>query len=450
MDANAEIRCWIADAHARTRSLVESLEDEELSFPYDYILTPVLWELGHVAWFQEYWFLVGILGQSFGMEDATERFDSRTVPHVKRWHLELPSRESIMDWLARVEERSLRAYEAGNIEGDALEALVLSILHHDMHNEAWSYQWQTLGYHRPQTRKELEGRPGLDAACAESGGGDGDLPLRRIAVEESVEGNASFPAGTILLGVCSDGGFHFDNEEPPIELGYGAFDLSRRLVTQGEFRAFVEECGYERDDYWSAEGRAWMRESGAVLPCYWRKTEAGDYERRRFDEWIPVADELPMSHVNWFEAEAWCRFAGRRLPSEIEWEVAACCGSEKKKRYPWGDEVHPDGRANLSWFSTDVMVAGSLAGGRTAQGVAQLFGDVWEWTSSSFEPYPGFVPGTRGRFYREYSEPAFGTRKVLRGGSWATTARLLSMSHRNFFEPFRNDIISGFRSCSLA
>ncbi len=445
MDDHSQIQCWISDAHARTRSLVEGLEDEQLTFPYAYILTPILWEIGHVAWFQEHWFLVENLGQEYSMEAASERFDSRTVPHADRWQLEMPSRKRIMDWLARVEERTRRAYDAGGIEGDALEALMLSILHHDMHNEAWTYQNQTLGYGRPATRKELEERPGFDAACAESGGFDGDLSVS----VHTVVGDASFAAGSIQLGRCSDGGFHFDNEEPPIETDYPGFELSKRLVTQGEFRAFVQEGGYDREEFWSDEGRLWRQETGAVLPLYWRATPSGGFERRHFDRWMPVSDDLPMLHVNWHEAQAWCRFAGRRLPSEIEWEVAACCGREKHKRYPWGNRVQPDGRANLSWFASDVLPAGVLPGGLTEQGVDQLFGEVWEWTSSGFEPYPGFLPGTRGRFYKEYSEPSFGTRKVLRGGSWATTTRLLSMSHRNFFEPFRNDILAGFRTCKL-
>ena len=429
MDADREIQSWIADAHARTRSLVEDLEEEQLSFPYAYILTPILWEIGHVAWFQEHWFLVENLGQAHGREGATERFDSRIVPHEDRWHLELPSREDLMAWLAEVCERTLEAFRSGHAEGDALEALVLSILHQDMHNEAWTYQRQTLGYARPASRGEPAPRPAPAAARAES--------------------DASFEPGRILLGQCSDGGFHFDNEAPPVAREFGGFQLSKRLVTMGEYRSFVEAGGYRREELWSPEGWAWRTESQAGLPLYWREGENGGFERRHFDRWIPVDDELPMVHVNWFEAEAFCRFAGRRLPSEVEWEVAACCGSDKDRRYPWGNEVRPDGRANLSWSADDVLPVGSLSGGRTKQGVDQLFGDVWEWTSSDFEPYPGFTPGTRGRFYKEYSAPAFGTRKVLRGGCWATTTRLLSVSHRNFFEPFRNDIIAGFRTCKL-
>lgn len=432
MDANQEILCWIADAHARTRSLVEDLEDEQLTFPYAYILTPILWEVGHVAWFQEHWFLVETLGQDYSRQRATELFDSRTVPHEDRWHLELPSRGDLMAWLGEVCERSLEAFRTGRGEGDALEALILSVLHQDMHNEAWTYQRQTLGYAAPRTHRGPVGS--LELASDSSGSG----------------GDVRFEAGTILLGQCSDGGFHFDNEAPPMEREFEAFDLSRRLVTMGEYRAFVEAGGYERAEFWSRKGWGWRERAGVELPLYWRRSREGCFERRHFDRWIPVEDELPMVHVNWHEAQAWCRWAGRRLPSEVEWEVAACCGSDKDQRYPWGNEVSPDGRANLSWLADDVLAAGRLPGGRTRRGVDQLFGEVWEWTSSDFEPYPGFIPGTRGRFYKEYSAPAFGSRKVLRGGCWATTTRLLSMSHRNFFEPFRNDIIAGFRTCKIS
>jgi iron(II)-dependent oxidoreductase len=168
---------------------------------------------------------------------------------------------------------------------------------------------------------------------------------------------------------------------------------------------------------------------------------------------VPLDDRLPTIHVNWYEADAYCRWAGRRLPSEAEWEAAATAeptpdGSMlagRKRRYPWGDDAPSPLRANLDWRAGGCLPVHALPHGDSAFGCRQMIGNVWEWTSNDFLPYPGFEPGP----YKEYSAPWFGTHKVLRGGCWATRASLIRANYRNFYTPDRRDVWAGFRTCAL-
>lgn len=174
--------------------------------------------------------------------------------------------------------------------------------------------------------------------------------------------------------------------------------------------------------------------------------------RRNFDEWVPLEDRLPVLHVNWYEADAYCRWAGRRLPTEAEWEMAASAepasggGIRQLKRlFPWGDEPPTPERANLEWRAMGCIEVDALPTGDSAFGCRQMIGNVWEWTATDFAPYPGFSPGP----YKEYSEPWFGDHKVLRGGCWTTRPGLIRNTYRNFYQPHRRDVWAGFRTCAL-
>ncbi len=185
---------------------------------------------------------------------------------------------------------------------------------------------------------------------------------------------------------------------------------------------------------------------------YWRR-EGNDWLRRNFDEWVALDERLPVIHVNWHEADAYCRWAGRRLPTEAEWEMAASaeptgkwarsCNSASV-RYPWGDDLPTPERANLDWRAMGCIPVDALPAGDSAFGCRQMIGNVWEWTASDFNPYPGFVAGP----YKEYSEPWFGDHKVLRGGCWVTRSRLIHNTYRNFYTPDRRDVWAGFRTCA--
>jgi len=254
-----------------------------------------------------------------------------------------------------------------------------------------------------------------------------------------LDADVELPGGEFLLGAARNSGFHFDNEKWEHRVELKPFRIARAPVTNARFLEFVRDGGYRRRDLWSAEGWSWKGRVQA--PRYWVERD-GEWWERRFDKELPLEPDLPVMHVNWHEANAYCRYAGRRLPSEAEWEFAASASGGGRRRYPWGETADAV-RANLNG-SGRVPVA-AFAAGDSFGGCRQMLGNVWEWTSSTFEPYPGFVRDP----YAEYSEPWFGTHKVLRGGSFATPARLISNTWRNFYRPERVDIFAGFRTCAI-
>ncbi len=388
------------------------------------IVNPVLWELGHVAWFQERWCLRLRADESLSeslLDGADVLYDSATVEHDTRWNLPLPSRSATLDYQDRVLERVLARLEREPDNEWFLYFVQLASFHEDMHAEAFHYTRQTLGYPDP-----LNG---------------GVLRVDKGAKE--LEGDAEIPGGTYPVGASRNSGFHFDNEKwvHPVQLR--PFRIARATVTNKQFLEFVREGGYRRREWWSDEGWRWKEAARAVAPRYWAEKDGGWLERR-FDKWVKLEDELPVMHVNWHEANAYCRYARRRLPSEAEWEAAASfSGDGSRRRYPWGERASDGMPANLG--GNGRAPVGAFADGDSFRGCRQMLGNVWEWTSSVFGPYPGFACDP----YREYSEPWFGTHKVLRGGSFTTPARLVSNTWRNFYTPDRGDVFAGLRTCAL-
>jgi iron(II)-dependent oxidoreductase len=189
------------------------------------------------------------------------------------------------------------------------------------------------------------------------------------------------------------------------------------------------------------------------MPVYWRRNAAG-WEIKQFDQWIEMPMNAALIHVCWHEAQAYCRWAGRRLPSEAEWEVAAAgepspdgSGLSSNKRYfPWGNTRPADDQANLDGLAYGTVDVGAHAAGDSAFGCRQMIGNVWEWTEDTFGPYPGF----EADMYQDYSQPLFGITKVLRGGAWTTRARMIRNTWRTYYGPDRNDVFAGFRTCALS
>ncbi|MCH7990031.1 MAG: ergothioneine biosynthesis protein EgtB, partial [Planctomycetes bacterium] len=247
--------------------------------------------------------------------------------------------------------------------------------------------------------------------------------------------------------------FTFDNEQwaHPVEIV--PFAISRLAVTQEEFVAFVEDGGYRRRELWSDDGWKWRESVNADHPVYWKPESNGLWQRREFDQWIPLEPHRPVLHINWYEANAYCRWAKRRLPTEAEWETAAASSrdglserlSTEKRRFPWGSESPNPSRANLGWREMGTVDVTQRVEGDSAFGCRQMIGNVWEWTADDFLPYPGFVIGP----YKEYSKPWFGDHKILRGGCWVTRSRHVRNSLRNFYKPYRRDIWAGFRTCAV-
>ncbi|TFW35700.1 ergothioneine biosynthesis protein EgtB [Massilia horti] len=357
--------------------------DDAQQVPRLAIVNPPLWELGHIAWFAE-WFILREAASSHPADAqqpsllarGDDWFDSNTVPHRSRWALDLPLTGAIKTYcrevLHRVEGRLAHAAP----DDESLYPYRLALAHEDMHGEAFLYTMQTLGV-----------EPAAD---------------RRSALAE-VTGEVAYPGGTIVLGGAQQGGFVFDNEKQAHACRVAPFCMDAGLVTNAQYLEFVEDGGYQYPQFWSAAGRAWLMGQERLAPRYWR-CETGQWCTRRFAHLSMLASSEAVRHVSWYEAQAYCAWAGRRLPAEAEWEFAAM---SRQPGFHWGR--------------------------------------LWEWTASAFEPYPGFAADR----YREYSAPWFGTHRVLRGASFATPGRLRSPHFRNFYRPERDDIFAGFRTCAV-
>ena len=407
------------EARRRTLELVVDLSDEEMIGPRLAIVNPLRWEIGHVAWFQEYWVLRHLCGRDPILGNGDALYDSAKVAHDTRWDLPLPTKAQTIDYMTKVIER------IGSIQPrskDAAYFLALVLFHEDMHGEAVTYTRQTLGRPAPKLTLALSNQPTPD---------------------QNIQGDAFVPGGSFTLGNTSDDDFVFDNEQRAFEVFVQPFEISRTATTNGDFAKFVEDAGYKRRELWSDEGWKWREATNAEHPVYWSFKD-GTWWRRNFDQIVPLDENHPVLHVNWYEAEAYCRWAARRLPTESEWEMAAS-SSDGKRRFPWGDEAPTAARANLDSSNVGTTDVRALPDGDSAFGCRQMIGNVWEWTASDFTPYPGFVAGP----YKEYSEPWFGNHKVLRGGCWATRSRLISNTYRNFYLPDRRDVWAGFRTCAL-
>ncbi|MDQ6930734.1 MAG: SUMF1/EgtB/PvdO family nonheme iron enzyme [Candidatus Eremiobacteraeota bacterium] len=405
----------LADARSRTLALAADLRDDQLAVPKLEIINPILWELGHIAYFAEFWISRNIFGASPLIPNADRLYDSAKVAHDARWSLPLPSRSETLSFMEREFERLF--VPDSDFDPRAKYFYELALRHEDMHAEALVYTRQILGYPTPS----------YVAINAPKGG---PLP-----------GDAHVSGGRFRIGSLPGDGFVFDNEKWAHEVDLKPFQIALAPVTNAEFGAFVADGGYKQRKFWSESGWQWCENERAEQPVYWNRENK---TRRSFDREVALGDHEPVCNVNKFEADAYCLWAGRRLPSEAEWEVAATGGD--RKRYPWGD--HPAAtadHANLDGLRGGTCDVGTLPAGDSPLGCRQMMGNVWEWTSSAFEPYPGFVVDP----YAEYSEPWFGTHFVLRGGAWTTRNRLVSTRWRNFYRPHRRDVMSGFRTVKL-
>jgi iron(II)-dependent oxidoreductase len=445
---------------ARTLALVQDLSDTQLIGPRLSIVNPPLWEIGHVAWFQEFWVLRHLLKQRPMIENGDQLYNSTDVAHDTRWELLLPGREQTLRYMDEVLNRCSEYLDRSAPLGpEARYFYWLTGFHEAMHAEALAYTRQTLGYSPPPLSS--------NEGCEDSAG-------------SVLNGDVDVPGGTFSIGATPDFPFVFDNEKWAHEVTIAPFRMARTAVTNGEFCAFVEDGGYRDKRFWSNEGWDWLERGGAPQlersfakffnkhlhepleikafterlkhPVYWRRTQGGTWEERVFDRYVPLRKHHPVVHVSWFEAQAYCNWAGRRLPTEAEWELAASgeptkdgTGLGEQKRYfPWGDQASNNSYANLDWRSGGPVDVNADPAGDSAFGCRQMIGNVWEWTADDFLPYPGFIIDP----YKEYSKPWFGTHKVLRGGCWATSSLLIRNTWRNFYTPDRRDVWAGFRTCA--
>lgn len=386
--AGSDLAAALRDSRARTRSLVEDLSEAQWKVPLGDGVNPVAWELAHIAWFAEFWILRGphALGAD-GFVHASrparyaapdEWLDSSRLPHAARWAIEWPPRRVIFAMLEAQLDACVAALPPRDADDTALYFHRLALFHEDMHAEAFTWLRATLGYPAPA---------------------DARLPRYPRVSPLGVRG------GRRTIGwPSSRPGFAFDNEREACDVELDDFEIDAAPVTAGQFLRFVEAGGYERPEWWPGDAGAWRDSVRPRCPQRWRRGAAGQWEQRWFDQWLPLEPEQPVIHVNAWEAEAYARWAGRRLPSAAEWEHAARSAGAA---FHWGHSV-------------------------------------WEWTADAFWPYPNFEPGP----YRDYSAPWFGDHRELRGGAFATHARMHDARFRNFFTPQRADVFAGFRTAA--
>jgi iron(II)-dependent oxidoreductase len=460
--ATMDVRQLIAtmrEFRARTLALVADLDDAQMIGPRLPIVNPPLWEIGHVAWFVEFWVLRHLKKQKPLLRNGDQLYNSTDVAHDTRWELLLPTRDETLRYMAEVFERAVEFIDGARpLSADEFYFYLLATFHEGMHGEALAYTRQTLGYSPPKLAAQESPR--------DANGG-------------VLTGDVEIPGGRFVIGAAKEFLFVFDNEKWAHTVEIKPFRIARAAVTNGEFLAFVEDGGYRKRDHWSAEGWQWLQTGGAPRleksfsnffnknlneaselgqfnerldhPIYWRRASNGTWQQRIYNQHAPLNERLPVVHVSWHEAEAYCNWAGRRLPSEAEWEVAASAEpsengapNEQRRYFPWGDEPPTAKHANLDWRSGGPIEVNNCAAGDSAFGCRQMIGNVWEWTADDFQPYPEFIIDP----YKEYSQPWFGTHKVLRGGCWATSSLLIRNTWRNFYTPDRRDVWAGFRTCA--
>ena len=422
MDLKELIAADLQEARQRTRELLAPLDEERLTTQYDQLMSPPVWDYAHIGVFEELWLVQRLSGAPPMDEELLHTYDALETPRVVRGRRELLDPRRSTAYLEEVRRRALALLEEVDLNGD--DPLLrggfvydLIVQHEHQHDETIL---QTVQLTPGRYREELPALP-------EGRSGPGDM--------------VPVPAGRYPIG--SDAHEPYDNEHPCHEVELDAFEIDRFPVACGDYLRFMADGGYEREELWSRDGWEWRFVFGMQAPEYWTGAADG-WQVRRFGHVLPVDPRLPVAHVSYFEAEAYARWAGKRLPTEQEWEVAAAFdpATGRARRHPWGDGPASPDLANLDQRLLSPAPVGAYPNGASAFGCEQMEGDVWEWTSSDFVPYPGF----RAFPYREYSEPFFGTGfKVLRGGSWATRPRAARNTFRNWDSRLKRQIFAGFR-----
>jgi iron(II)-dependent oxidoreductase len=426
-----QLKQYVADEleRGRGRSLgltTGVLDEGELLAQHSRLMSPLVWDLAHVGNYEELWLLREAAGIEAMRPELDDIYDAFEHPRATRPTLPLLKPQEAGDYIGLVRRKVLDSLE--RIRLDPARELLGSgfvfgmvLQHEHQHDETM------LATH--QLRRGNPVFPATDALQA---------PAALITSAEVL-----VPAGPFTMGTSTDA-WALDNERPAHQVDLPAFWIDAVPVSNAAYRAFLEAGGYDDQRLWSPAGWRWRCESGKRSPAFWFR-EGDTWLRRRFARVEPLPDDEPVQHVCFFEADAYARWAGRRLPTEAEWEKAASWDPETrtKRRFPWGDEAPTEERANLGQTRYRPTAAGSYPAGAAPSGALQMVGDVWEWTSTEFTGYPGF----RSFPYKEYSEVFFHDGyRVLRGGSWATDPLALRTTFRNWDHPIRRQIFSGFRT----
>ncbi|MDH6554356.1 iron(II)-dependent oxidoreductase [Streptomyces sp. SAI-117] len=418
----------LTTARERTTLLTSCVEGPELTAQVSPLMSPLVWDLAHIANQEEQWLLRTVAGREAIRPEIDNLYDAFEHPRSERPSLPLLAPEEARRYAADVRGRALDVLEETAFHGTRLTeagfAFGMIAQHEQQHDETM------LVTHQLRTGPQALTAPDPHPA-----------PLFTGPAEVLI------PGGPFTMGTSSEP-WALDNERPAHRREVAPFFIDTTPVTNGEYQAFIDDGGYDEPRWWTAEGWEHIRRHSITAPLFWHR-DGGQWLRRRFGVTEVVPANEPVLHVCWYEADAWARWAGRRLPMEAEWEKAARHDpvDGRSTRYPWGDTDPSPEHANLGQRHLRPAPAGSYPAGESPLGVRQLIGDVWEWTSSDFAPYPGF----RAFPYKEYSEVFFGSAyKVLRGGSFAVDAVACRGTFRNWDYPIRRQIFSGFRTVRSA
>jgi iron(II)-dependent oxidoreductase len=421
-----DIIARLEEARARTLLLVDPLSEDDLKRQHDVLMSPILWDLGHIAHFEELWLVRNLEGPvEFG--EMPGIFNPFENPRRVRGALELPSLAECRELMSAIRQRVLRRLSQVSFASEdplLRDAYVYSMVlqHEYQHNETILQTLQLKqgdAYRAPRAYDVAPSR-------ARTAGG----PMVR------------FGGGRVCLGT-NDRKAAYDNERPAHAVDVAPFSIDVFPVTNGDYLEFMRDGGYSRRELWTDAGWEWLSSANVESPKHWTR-DGNDWTVRFMDLTRSVPHDHPVCHVCYHEAEAFARFAGKRLPTEQEWEVAAGWDSSANamRPFPWGTELPSATRANIDQLSFSTAPVGSYEFNWSPLGCYGMVGDVWEWTSSDFTPYPGYETFP----YPEYSEVFFGNEyKVLRGASWATRPGVTRNSFRNWDYPIRRQIFSGLR-----
>jgi gamma-glutamyl hercynylcysteine S-oxide synthase len=410
----------LQEARERTLTLVAAVSDEDLERVHSTLMSPLVWDLGHIAAFEDLWLVHRYGERALLHGELADVYDAFETPRADRGDLPFLRPDEAREYLAEVRERTIDVIDRRGVGNGVIAELVLR--HEQQHNETMLQTLQLAqlnGYDLP--RRDL---PDPISHPAFTG-----LELVKV------------PGGPCTIGAAAEG-FAYDNERPRHRTDVRDYLIGRTPITNATYLTFVEGGGYERREWWSDEGWSWKEDYDITRPQSWTADLRSEW---RLSTLEPLHPNRPVVHVSWFEADAFARAHGARLPTEAEWEKAATWDQERQTAltHPWGDEPPIAGyHVNLDQLGQGPAVAGALSAGASPYGCLGMIGDVWEWTATEFDGYPGFQPFP----YREYSQVFFaGGYRVLRGGSWATRPRVGTATFRNWDLPERRQIFSGLR-----
>ncbi|MEU6339713.1 ergothioneine biosynthesis protein EgtB [Streptomyces sp. NPDC046977] len=416
----------LVTARERTRGLTNCVDEHELTAQHSPLMSPLVWDLAHIGNQEEQWLLRNVGGREALRPDIDPIYDAFEHPRSERPTLPLLPPAEAHAYASDVRGRVLEILERAPLHGTRLTdaAFVFGMIaqHEQQHDETMLI-----------THQLRRGPVALTSPPPAPAPADAALLPAEVLV----------PGGPFTMGTSAEP-WALDNERPAHTRDVPPFFIDTVPVSNGAYTAFIEDGGYDDERWWTPAGWAHVREHGLSAPLFWRR-EGGVWLRRRFGVTEPVPAAEPVLHVCWYEADAYARWAGRRLPTETEWEKAARHdpATGRSRRYPWGDADPSPEHANLGQRHLQPAPVGSYPAGASPLGVRQMIGDVWEWTASDFTPYPGFAPFP----YKEYSEVFFGPdHKVLRGGSFAVDKVAVRGTFRNWDYPIRRQIFSGFRT----